>query len=69
MWVALALGYRHGAYNFGAWHFSSGNISLVQNVVSKLRTPVPVDWSRLASAGVGAGPAGVLTFLMCRVSW
>jgi len=69
VWVTLLLGYRHGAYNFGAWHFSAGNISLVQNVVSKLRSPVPVDWARLGSAAVGAGLAAGLTLLMYRVSW
>lgn len=67
--LTLWLGYRIGAYNFGAWETSSGNIQIFDSVVTKMRNQTQPDWRRIAILGGGAAATVLLTVLHYNVSW
>ncbi|NOZ23385.1 MAG: hypothetical protein GXP25_20110 [Planctomycetes bacterium] len=69
VWVILYLGYRYGAYNFGVYTFRYGNQAMFNNLVSKMRNPFGVDWSRMAFFGVGAVTYVAVAVLRYRVAW
>jgi len=69
VYITLRLGYAIGAYNFGAWEYHRGNIRIFNDVVTKMRNPIPTDWGRLSFLGAGAVITMILTFLHYRLSW
>jgi len=65
----LYLGYTHGAYNFGAWEFQSGNIQIITNVVGKMRELAGPDRNRLLCLAIGGVICAWLLFLRYRFPW
>jgi len=65
----LHLGYKHGAYNFGVYTFRHGNQAMFNNLVSKMRNPFPIDWSRLSFFGIGGAMFTVFALLRYRLPW
>jgi len=69
-WITLKMGYAHGAYNFGAWEYQSGNIQIVETIVSKMRNPTPTDWPQLGFLSAGFCVMALLTWLNLQfVRW
>jgi len=69
LYMTLYLGYKIGAYNFGAWEYQSGNIRIFNDVVTKMRNPVPTDWTRLGFLAAGAVATAVIMALHYNLTW
>ena len=67
--ITLELGHRHGAYNFGAFEFRSGNLRVTNDVVAKMRSPIEVDPRKLMFFGIGAAAMAIMTTLRYRFVW
>jgi hypothetical protein len=65
----LHLAYTHGAYNFGAWEFQSGNVQIISNVVGKMREATGPDRGRLICLGIGGIICAALLYLRYRFPW
>ena len=65
----LHLGYKHGAYNFNVYTFSSGNVYMFSNIVQKLQNPFGPSTGRLGFLGIGILVSGICTFLRHRFLW
>jgi hypothetical protein len=65
----IALGYRHGAYNFDTWIFTYGGSLPFENIVKKMRNPFDVDLGRLTFLGIGGGLYSLLNVLRTRFAW
>ena len=66
---AIRLGYRHGAFNFNSWPFSSAGAFAFNLTASQMRSPFDTSWERLAVFGIGGGAMALLTFLHYRFPW
>lgn len=62
-------GYSHGAYNFLASTYRDTNVSIWNEVVTRLRNPFGPDWKRLSFAGMGAALTASMTYLRYRLPW
>ena len=69
IWFTIHLGYEHGAYNFGAYTFRSGNQKIFSNLTSKLRNPFDMDWARIGFFGVGAASAALVAVMRYTLPW
>jgi hypothetical protein len=67
--IIIKLAYARGAYNFGAWEFQSGNQTIYNNMVDKLKHPQFTDWRRLRFFGGGAAFCAILSALRFRFHW
>ena len=65
----LQLAYSHGAYNFDAWEFQSGNVQIVSGIVSQMKELTQPSRSRLTCLVVGAAICGGLIYLRYRFPW
>lgn len=67
--ITIVLAYARGAYNFGAWEFQSGNQTIYNNMVDKIKHPQFTDWRRLKFFGGGAVACAILSALRFRFHW
>ena len=67
--ITLDLGHRHGASNFGAFEFRSGNLRVTNDVVAKMRSPIGRDPRKLLFFGIGAAAMAAMTLLRSRFMW
>jgi hypothetical protein len=65
----MHLGYRHGAFNFNVYPFSSAGPLGFNATVGQMRSPFGVSWDRLAVFAIGALAMTLLTILHYRISW
>ena len=78
LWLALMLGivlrvfltfvwgYKHGAYNFNDYPFSSGSKAAFGSALKKIQNPVDTDWRRVGFMVIGSGIMGLLVLLRYR---
>ena len=69
MAITIKLAYWRGAYNFGAWEFQSGNQTIFNDMVDKLKHPRFPDRRRMEFFGGGAALCALLSFLRFRFHW
>jgi hypothetical protein len=65
----LQLAYSHGAYNFEAWEFQSGNVQIVSGIVSQMTDLTRPSRARLTCLAVGATLCSALIYLRYRFPW
>ena len=69
MAITIKMAYTRGAYNFGAWEFQSGNQTIFNNMVDKLKHPKFPDWPRMEFFGLGAAACAFVSFMRFRFYW
>jgi hypothetical protein len=69
IFFTLQLGYRHGAYNFNVYPFSSAGPLAYNATVGQMRSPFGIGWDRLVVFAIGAGLMTLLTILHYRIPW
>lgn len=65
----LQLAYSHGAYNFDAWEFQSGNVQIVSGIVSQMADLTQPNRAQLTCLAVGATICTALIYLRYRFPW
>ncbi len=69
VYYTICLAYEHGAFNFDVYTFTSGNRSSFDSIVSHIKNPRGVGWTRMEFMGIGAVITALLTFLRQRFVW
>lgn len=69
MYYTLAMGYAHGAYNYGDWIFMGGSLVPYNAMVEKMRNPFDVGWNKLGVMAAGMAVMAGLTFMRYRFNW
>jgi hypothetical protein len=70
VWLTIYLGHGHGAYNFPAFPFFSGDPKGVfESTLVLIKTPKAFDPNRIVFFSIGAGLFGLMTFLRYRYTW